>query len=163
MCQTITASAFRPLKLLLLFTLLLCLFICPVRAAEDAPAVSGTVRIFDKDSEYEISENAVPAVPVTESNTYGKFQINGTLNGLPEKDGVPAYRVSGNDLSFGYSCTDELLTAGEDAWHLIDDTGKKVDGQKLKEKIRKGAVIVQISVDRKKWVTVGTSCNVPML
>ena len=52
-----------------------------------------------------------------------------------------------------------MLNAAVDQWHLVEDSGKKVDSLKLDSKIKYGAVILQSSKDGTAWVTDKTITN----
>lgn len=156
-----TALRYRSKRITVSFILLITLismFVVNVVADEEKTIVTGQKYEFVKDSHYDLQKPET-AAETNDSNTYGSFYLKGDVKGVSRKDGVPAYEVGSGNLDFFYQYDDELLTADEDSWHLIDDKSNKVNGLTLKENIMKGAVILQTSKDRKSWVEAGELCN----
>ncbi len=143
-----------------LVSVAIILGICPTNALAETnkTTVVGKVYEFDKDTDYEFSDSE-EYVSSEEGNTYGSFSISGTIDNISEVDGVPAYEISSGNLDVYYTYSDTLLKADEKSWHLIEDKGKKIDGQKLDEKILNGAIVLQTSKDRKNWTDVKCLTN----
>ena len=120
--------------------------------AQDAETnIDGKYYEFDKKSDYEFSE-AESFKSTADIQTYGTFSLSGNLVNSNDSSGIKSFGVDGGNVSFIYKYDDVLLKAKEDEWHIIDDKGKKVDSQKLDEKIMKGVMILQTSKDGKKWI-----------
>lgn len=138
---------------LVLCALLLTYFI-PVTAIAAASEVSieGRVYKFGEKDHYEWSGADLFETSST-TETYGRFAITGELSPKEAISGMPVYEVSGSDVSFSYSYTDELLVAEDESWHLVDDKTKKVDNMTLSKNILKGAIILQSSKDGLIWLT----------
>lgn len=128
-------------------------------AETEKNTVIGQVYEFDKDSDYEFSKSE-KSTSSDKIDTYGNFSVSGQIGNISEKDGVPSYEVSSGNLDIYYTYSDTLLKADEKSWHLIEDKGKKVDDNKLDDKILKGAIILQTSKDRKNWTDVKCLTNV---
>lgn len=120
--------------------------------------VPGKVFVFDKDEQYSFDNGATYKETGTD-NTYGSFSVDGEIKLNGKKHGIPAYEISGGKLDFYYEYDDSLLSADLDSWHLVKDKTKKVADVKLDSNVLKGAIVVQISNDRKNWVEVETICN----
>ncbi len=131
----------------------------PCSATGQTTNISGKVYRFDKDSHYEFSSSK-KYKSSDKAVTYGTFSISGEISNVTEKEGVPAYEVSNGNLDIYYKYSDKMLKADEKSWHLVDDNTKKVNNEKLDEKIKKGALILQTSKDRTNWVTVKSMTNV---
>ena len=162
MRNTREKALFRQIKRFVTIITILVLFLCvapmTVFAENRKMDIAGKVYEFDKDSQYEFHEGGA-FEQTTGDNTYGTFYISGNVSAEGNKSGVPSYEVSDGDLSFFYKYVDTKLNASEDAWHLIDDKSDKVADMKLDSDIMKGAIILQISKDRKNWVDVEAIYN----
>ena len=128
---------------------------------EKEVVIPGTVYTFDEDDDYTFSssENKVGSA---EAQTYGVFSISGkegTLTDKGTKNGVPAYAVDTGSVSIYYSYSNSLLTAPEDAWHLVSDDDDDVDQYDLENDIQKGAFILQRSLDHKNWNNISVLTN----
>lgn len=129
-----------------------------IQAEEQPVNLAGKIYEFKENSQYEFqSEKAVPASDSQAS--YGTFSINGNIASTDKRDGIPAYEVSDGDLTFFYNYNDELLKADADSWRLCDDNTHKVSNIMLDSDVKKGAIILQTSNDRKNWVTVQQETN----
>ena len=129
-----------------------------VLATSGNTEVEGKIYEFGKDSHYEFHKGA-SSQKTGSGNTYGTFYLSGDVNAVSEKSGVSSYEVGDGNLEFYYNYGDTMLNAGEDDWHLVNDKSKKIADMKLDSNIMKGAIIIQISKDRKNWVDVETICN----
>lgn len=127
-------------------------------AKSEKNAVVGKVYEFDKNDDYDISESDKFS-STDKVETYGEFSLLGNIGNISEKNGVPAYEVTSENLDLYYTYSDALLKAEEKKWHLISDNGKKLAGNKLDKKILKGAIIIQTSKDRKNWTDIKCLTN----
>ena len=127
-------------------------------AKSEKNAVVGKVYEFDKNDDYDISESDKFS-STDKVETYGEFSLLGNIGNISEKNGVPAYEVTSENLDLYYTYSDALLKAEEKKWHLIADNGKKLAGNKLDKKILKGAIIIQTSKDRKNWTDIKCLTN----
>ena len=112
--------------------------------------IEGKIYVFDKNSEYETFENVEFKSSIDEKS-YGEFSISGNVKNIAEKDDFPMYEISDGNIELFYNYNDELLKAEETNWHLIEDNSKKILNKKYDEKIRNGAILVQVSTDGKNW------------
>lgn len=123
-----------------------------VNAEDNGFDLAGNVYVFDdKKNEYPITNSEI----VSDENNpgyLGHLSVHGAIADAYSKDGHDAYQIVEGNVSFSYSFA---LPAqiDESEWHLASDDKKKVDGIDLKEKVGKGAVIVQTSKDGKNWIT----------
>ena len=129
-----------------------------VLAASGKTEVAGMIYEFDKNSHYEL-EAYGSSEETGSNNTYGTFYISGNVSDVNEELGVPAYEVNDGNLEFYYNYGDTMLNAGEDEWHLVDDKDKNVADTSLPQDIKKGAIVIQTSKDRKNWTNADTICN----
>lgn len=147
-----------------IITTILCVIaiitLCPINilAESEKNTVAGKVYEFDKDDDYEFSKSD-KSFSTDKVDTYGDFSLSGNIGNISEKSGVPAYEVTSGNLDIYYTYSDALLKAEEKKWHLVDDKGKKLDGNKLDKKILKGAIVIQTSKDRKNWTDVKCLTN----
>lgn len=150
--RKISCAAFAALCMSLLYPL------TPTMAAEDGTTVevSGNVYKFSgKKGSYKFED----AEAVDEkANT--AVTIEGNVKEDGEKNGVASYIVDAETpVSFHYNFEEGLVKAEDDEWHLVEDKSSKVAGITLDKDIQKGAVILQISNDGEKWVTVDETEN----
>lgn len=125
-----------------------------VYAQEKTEYITGTLYQFGEKDGYDISSAETSSSTDSGTESDGMFCITGSITSVTEKNGFPAYAVSGGTLIFSYTYNDDLLKASEDEVHLIDDKSKKVNGKTLDSEIKKGALIVQTSKDGKIWYAV---------
>lgn len=123
-----------------------------VCAKEITENVSGDYYEFEKNSKYELSDSTANSMTSTDA-MYGLFSIKGDMKAIADVNGVPAYEVQDANVQIAYKLNDEYANASDDAWHLIDDKSKAVDGMKLDSDILSGAVILQTSLTRDSWIT----------
>ncbi len=123
-----------------------------VCAKEIEENVSGDYYEFDKNSKYEISDP--PANSKTSTDLmYGLFSIKGEMKAIADVNGFSAYEVQDANVQIAYQLNSGYVNASDDAWHLIDDKSKTVDGMKLDSDILSGAVILQTSLTGDSWIT----------
>lgn len=91
--------------------------------------------------------------------TYGqssliKLELSSTPKSESSKNGLPSYGVN-TAVSFNYSVRDESFQGtADDEWHLISDSGKKVNNiSGINKKVDMGLIIVQKSADNSTWTT----------
>lgn len=126
-------------------------FIWIVSAAENDAETAGKLYEFERKSEYEISSSE-PAGITEDHNTLGTFFVSGDITKVWDEDDSPAYEIGDNtQITLCYRYNDSMLTASAEEWHLTEEDKKSVDGIKLEEKINNGVIILQTSLDRKKW------------
>ena len=132
----------------------------PLSAAGNTEHVEGKVYTFDKDNAYKFSSDG-EAVSSSEAQTYGSFSISGVdLTTEPEtKNGVASYSVPEGHVSIQYTYSDELLSASDETWHLVDDNTTSIDVFKIDNNIQKGAIILQKSMDHMNWYNVSVQTN----
>ncbi len=145
---------FRRLTMMVLAVLIFLRFLAFtyfVKAAENDIEVIGKIYEFEEKSEYEIS-SAKEKTIAENNSTLGKLFVSGPISKVSTKDGISVYEIEDEKLiNFSYIYDNSLLTANITEWHLIEDNKKVVDGIKLDDKIGNGAIIVQTSLDGKKW------------
>lgn len=143
------------LAILIIFSLL-----SPVALAEDSKtAVIGKVYSFDKKSNYDFLTSK-DYVSSDKAETYGDFSISGNICNISTKDGVPSYEIESDSIQVFYTYGDTKLEENNDDWYLIKDKEKNIGEIKLEDKIKKGAVILQVSKDRINWSNVVSDTNV---
>ena len=150
-------------KKLFLSTILLIstlINLCPFNALAAASEVSLKGKIFDfkADSAYEIHDTK-KGIEIKDDSTYGVFSLRGNVSNSGEKDNVPSYVVNDGKMELLYTYNKALLNNNVDKWHIVEDSSKKISNYKLEQKIKNGAIIVQISNDRKNWNNVKVITN----
>ena len=132
--------------MLMFVSSMLCL--TNVCAKEKKEQVTGKYYEFGEKSKYEIS-NSKASKSV---NPLGSLNVNGDFK-IMEGTGTLRYDVRKDELKVFYPVDKKILEREMDQWHLCDDDEKVVDGIKLDNKIKKGAIIIQTSLDGTKWIT----------
>lgn len=152
----------RYLKLCIIF-LFLCISIMAnsriIFAESDKQTVIGRVYELDKNSDYGFADSD-QFTASDKKEPYGSFSVAGDIGNISEKNGVPSYEIISGNMDIYYTYGDVMLSARDEEWHLIDDKGKNIDGTELDDKILKGAIIVQISMDGKNWTNLECMTNV---
>ena len=137
---------------------MICISMACISFADDnGVSVIGKVYEFADNNPYKISEanESGDFRRSDDAKTYGLFSIVG--DGMYTSDSsfedIPSYSVDGNKLSFSYTYNDALLKAEKGSWQLYEDDCETIDGIDLDEDIDKGAIVIQTSRDRQKWIT----------
>lgn len=132
----------------------------PLNIAGNTEFAEGKVYAFDKDNAYKFSSGA-DAVSSGDAQTYGTFSISGfeLTKESETKNGVASYSVPEGRVSIQYTYSDELLSAAEEEWHLVDDNTTSIDVFKIDSNIQKGAIILQKSMDHMNWYNVSVQSN----
>ena len=115
--------------------------------------VAGTKYIFGEKSKYELA-SPEETVNTSKGDTYGTFEVAGSITSETVKDGIPSYGTDGGTLTFTYKYTDTMLNAPDEQTHLVDDKSKIIDSITLDTNIMKGAMIIQTSKDGDIWYTI---------
>lgn len=131
-------------------------------ANETNISVSGKLYEFDEKSEYEYSSNT-PVEIITNDGKLGAFSISGDIKSIADVNGFSAYQVRHSDVTdlkedegivkLSYKLGDTLIGVAETDWHIVEDKTTKINGEKLDEKMLKGAIILQTSLDGETWIT----------
>lgn len=145
--------------IILLFVLLMVKNDITAHASSNSNKVIGKIYEFEKKDEYNYS-NSKHYVSTDANDTFGVFQIEGTIEEADIKGDIPSYKVSNGNLDFTYTYDDSKLGKDLDVWHISEDKSKKINGNTLSSDIAKGTIILQTSRDRKNWVDVVCETNV---
>ena len=150
----------KKLLCLLISVMMLCSILTPaVFADSDSTAIQGSVYEFEESGHYDYSVVESPENP-DGSAAYGVFSVTGELTPDTATNGFETFTVADDSAPFVYSYTNDLLTAPEDSWHLVEDKTKIVADIKLDDKIRFGALILQTSKDGENWINDVVKTNV---
>jgi hypothetical protein len=133
-----------------------------VSAADETKIISGKVYEFGEKDDYDLSSTS------DNVNTYGNLIVNGEIYSSSLEDDYTIidvkrdYSDETNDynLSFSYVYDDKLLNAEDDTWHLVESSDKKIGNISLEEKIKNGAIVLQVSRDKTNWVTTFSQTNI---
>ena len=127
-----------------------------VSAIDMEVSTSGKLYEFEREDHYEFTE-AEESVISSSTNTRKKFVVSGDIINTTEKDGIPAYEIGTGNFQFSYVDhePDETTSTGL-PWEIVEDKSKKIDQIQLSDNIMTGAIVVQVSRDRKTWVDVAT-------
>ncbi|WP_295094751.1 hypothetical protein [Ruminococcus sp.] len=80
----------------------------------------------------------------------GTFSVRGDISDVSTFDGRTAYGLQSGQLAFDYLCPAALI--GEKlTYHIISDPLTKVNNISLGASVGKGAIIIETSMDGKKW------------
>ena len=124
-------------------------------------SVFGKKYSFETDNDYAFSEST--SFDSTEtSDTYGSFQIVGKDSPLIDKgtkDGVPSFALESGNIEIFYTYTDRLQLAPQEEMHLDSDGTDRIDSLKLDNDIKKGALVLQRSIDHRNWNSVVIQTN----
>lgn len=117
--------------------------------------VPGAIYDTGEKGDYNISDDSI----TEEFNSFGTFSIAGDLVQTDNVGGIDVYTASSGSVDFNYKYS---LSSNEDetVWHLADDSGKRIAGSKLSDKIGKGTILIQTSKDGTKWIDEKSITNV---
>ena len=132
---------------------LFVIFPMPAMAGTSTVQIAGTQYELESKSKYAYTDGIIPTTISTSGSQFGKFSITGDLKSLNAIDGFAAYEVTSGKATLTYAPTGSIVGAGETDWHLIEDKGAEVNGEKLDSKMLSGAVILQTSIDGQNWIT----------
>ena len=119
-----------------------------VNAQDRTESVQVKTYEFGDDSKYEITN----AIPLKIDETLGSLKVSGDFKKEGD-DKEPRYDVRNSNLTVTYLFDKTIIENPKEKWHLYDDGTKSVDGIDLEDKIGSGVIIIQTSLDKKKWVT----------
>lgn len=139
---------------LMKYIFLLAVFVCFFQdmnisacAKEQTITLKANVYVFDEKNDFMISNLSVTEEMVSD---VGTLEITGDISNGTRKMGLnPSYVVDGNKAIISYSMKESL-----DDWYFTDVKDKTVNDIELDNKILKGSIIVQTSLDGKEWVVV---------
>jgi hypothetical protein len=123
-----------------------------VFAKESAEYISGKIFEFDKKSQYEIDDDS-SLKTIRNSSEYGKFNIEGNIKSILNVDNTVAYEVSDGNVNLMYNVLSTYNNAPDGEWHIYDDKSKTINGEKIDNNILSGAIILQTSFTKDKWIT----------
>ena len=130
----------------------------PATAEDGSGEISLTANVYElpeKNAYVYSDEESID----TEPNV--RVSLVGTMESTEDRNEFASYTVeSSSSVVFEYGVNEDFLSKPEEEWHLVEDSGKKINGITLDEKIQNGAVVVQISNDGQKWVTVSQAENI---
>lgn len=129
--------------------------VIPAAAADKTETITGNSYELDANSKYEFG---LPGVSVSSVNA-GSLTISGDI-GEETAGSVAQYAVKDGLLSFTYTPNGTYKNTDDKQWHFVDDGSKDVADTVLSDPIKMGAIVVQTSFDRNKWVTVSTATNI---
>ena len=112
--------------------------------------IEGKIYLLDNEKDFNNFEDINYSSSLDEKS-YGEFSISGNIVNISQKDNIPMYEIEKDNISLFYNYDDELLNAEDTNWHLKENNNKEILSQKYNNKIKKGAILVQVSSDGKNW------------
>ncbi|MCQ2496969.1 MAG: hypothetical protein MJ131_10325 [Lachnospiraceae bacterium] len=113
---------------------------------------------FGEKDDYPISTGE--AIGATVGNGMGAFSITGDFEEMSPVDGFKAFDVKNGNLAINYSFDKSVLDLPETSWIICEDTDNEIDYFEIKNDIGYGAIVVQTSIDGKRWVVDNEFTNV---
>ena len=121
-------------------------------AANGSSNIKGRLFEFEDKNNYNYSMTS-ETKEITGVGQLGTLSINGNIKTMASKNGYEAFEVKDGVVCISYDLNKSLLNAEETEWHLYNDGTTEINSIKLDNKVQKGAIIVQTSVNGKIWVT----------
>lgn len=119
--------------------------------------ISGKHYIFGEDDDFSLSgQNGIP------DSMFGNLKISGADYTVEENNGFTSIAINKDyveedvdyNLDFTYSYnSNPLLNENDDQWHVFSSKSDEIDNIELDGKIKKGALVLQISRDKLNWYT----------
>lgn len=144
-------SVKRIVSIFLNVSLILSLGAAGVQAAVKTESIPGNVYTLGEKNPYDIAGEGVTKAAVSSSNVLGKISISGEIKKTSPQNGFDAFIVDSGNVSISYAFDKKKLDAADSDWHIVSDNGKEINKVSLKSKIESGAIIVETSLDGKKW------------
>ncbi len=155
------SSAMKAFKILLAISFLisgLAFYMPPkVNANRIETEISGKHYIFGEDDDFSLSgQDGTP------DSMFGSLKISGVDYTVDESNGFTSIAINKDyveedidyNLDFTYSYnSNPLLNDNDDQWHLFSSKSDEIDNIELDGKIKKGALVLQISRDKLNWYT----------
>ena len=138
-------------SVILSLSLIFSLGAAGVQAAVITESISGNVYTFGEKNPYDITGEGVTKEAVSSSNVLGKITISGEMKKTSPQNGFDAFIVDSGNVSISYGFDKKKLDVADSDWHIASDSGKEINKVPLKSKIESGAIIVETSLDGKKW------------
>ncbi len=137
------------LKYFFLLTAVVCFFqviSISVYAKEQSIVLKPNIYEFDENNNFTITNSSSVEGVVSD---VGTLEIAGDITFDTKKKGMtPSFVVDGNEAKISYSMKQPLSD-----WYFTDVKDKNVDGIELENKILKGSIMVQTSLNGEDWVT----------
>ncbi|MBO4910134.1 MAG: hypothetical protein J5476_12730 [Lachnospiraceae bacterium] len=140
-----------------IFVLMLFLFVFNkanilVFAESATETVDGYMYNLNADSKYEVDleGNKTRIQPGTQ---LGQLSLTGAIESSYDLDGFKTYEVSDGNVMMNYTLLKNIVDQESGAWNITEDNSKVVNKIELDEKINNGVLIIQSSLDKKKWTT----------
>lgn len=142
----------RVFRTFLVAMMLTCICTANVSYAKEKEiAVEGKLYEFEEDSNYELSAESV-SLSTNNGSALGELFISGDFKENGMKNNMVQYNVKNGNLSFYYKYDTSNFAVDETEWHLVEDKSKEINDISLEDKIKKGALVVQSSLDGEVWL-----------
>jgi hypothetical protein len=131
------------------------IYICTVNvsfAKEVEIEVEGSLYEFGEESLYEFSAESMSTRTEAEINTLGSFSLYGDIQEKLGQSDQLQYNIHSGNLRLYYNYDISSFPTDETEWHLVEDNSKEINGISLEDKIKKGALVVQSSLDGITWL-----------
>ena len=131
-----------------------------VYAQDTTVSIEGKQYELEEKSKYAYLSGITPTNITSSGSQFGSFSITGNLTSISSVDGYTAYEITSGLATLSYAPTGRVISAHENDWHLIEDKGNEVNGEKLDSKILSGAIILQTSIDGQRWINDSVKTNI---
>ena len=147
------------------FCILLCFLVIMPFLNGSANAVGSNYKIsgnsfeLSDDSGFNTSGKKATSRMCYGAGSIGELVIAGSINNQTTYNNWDAIGATGA-LSLTYTYNGAYQTDDKDTWNISSSTGKTINGNDIDEKIEKGAIVVERSLDGNSWDTVYIKTNV---
>lgn len=107
--------------------------------------------LFDGDANYALDETE--SKNLSGITPLGTLTISGDVKSDGKENNFDKLNVSEGNLTVTYQFGD--LPTNEEEWHIVSDKTNEVNGEKLGEDIKQGAILIQTSLDGSTWINSG--------
>lgn len=130
-----------------------------VRAEDTTENVGGYIFDLDEDSKYEVNLDGEKTA-ITDGTQLGKLSLSGAIKSTNDLNGFKSFEISEGNVSLNYEIGKNIVGKESSVWNISEDGSKSVNKIDLDEKIKNGALILQSSLDNKKWTTLKTVTDI---
>ncbi|MCR4734831.1 MAG: hypothetical protein K5829_07510 [Treponema sp.] len=103
-------------------------------AKDNTVNIDGKQYELESKSKYAYTDGIIPTTVTSAGSQFGKFSITGDLKSINSVDGYSSYEVTSGAATFSYAPTGKVVGAAETDWHLIEDKGTEINGEKIENK-----------------------------
>jgi len=121
--------------------------------SKDNEGIEGYYIELSEKSDYSTEKNDTRDT-FLDGKQLGDISISGSFKKIDDVNGFPSYEIKEDNIEFMYKLQNNYTNISSGSWYITSDKEKKVDGIDMGDKIGKGGLIIQSSLDGTNWTTI---------